>query len=57
MPDKNILDKFSEVLTEDELELLTDYTINPDFKVLSESFEKIVKRKKSNGSQTQDNQN
>ncbi len=55
MPDKNILKNFSEELTEDEYELLADYIKNPNFQILSDSFEKIVKH--SNGSETKDNKN
>lgn len=43
------------MLTKDELELLADYINNSDFKTLSDSFDRIVKQKQKNGSQTQDN--
>ena len=53
MSNKNILEEFYEVLTEDERLLLVDYIRNPNSHILSNSFEKIARQ--SDGSQTQDN--
>jgi hypothetical protein len=53
MSDKNILEEFYEVLTADERLLLVDYIRNPNFPILSNSFDKIARQ--SAGSQTQDN--